>query len=166
MSLEFQWTWKRKIETGFDVEYISSDSGVLPLREFEAGTGIISGLPDRDRMLYERFYCAGVKMENRIKEQQLNLSADRTGTHWISPNQLRLRFSPFTCILLNACRTLGMKGLHLFRGSVQIDSLETDVGWNCHQVQCKEKHYQFSHRVSPIEFCLIHRNICSIPLRI
>ena len=45
--------------------------------------------------LYEKFYCARGDMENRIKEQQMDLFADRTSTHWMASNQLRLWFSPF-----------------------------------------------------------------------
>ena len=41
-------------------------------------------------ILYEKFYCARGDMENRIKEQQLDLFADRTGTLWMASNQLRL----------------------------------------------------------------------------
>ena len=35
------------------------------------------------RRLYEKLYCARGEMENRIKEQQLDLSADRTSAHWV-----------------------------------------------------------------------------------
>ncbi|MGH2509249.1 MAG: IS1380 family transposase [Ktedonobacteraceae bacterium] len=45
--------------------------------------------------LYEKLYCGRGDMENRIKEQQLYLFADRTSTGWISSNQLRLWFSSF-----------------------------------------------------------------------
>jgi len=38
-------------------------------------------------------------MENRIKEQQLDLFADRTSTHWMASNQLRLWFSAFAHLL-------------------------------------------------------------------
>ncbi|HKM79632.1 MAG TPA: IS1380 family transposase, partial [Candidatus Acidoferrum sp.] len=44
-------------------------------------------------VLYEKFYCARGDMENRIKEQQMDLFADRTSTHWLASNQLRLWFS-------------------------------------------------------------------------
>ncbi|PIE52095.1 IS1380 family transposase, partial [Candidatus Fermentibacteria bacterium] len=63
---------------------------------------IVTSLPDSDRKLYEKVYCARGEMENRIKEQQLDLFADRTSTHWVSSNQLRLWFSTFAYILLNA----------------------------------------------------------------
>jgi hypothetical protein len=45
--------------------------------------------------LYEKLYCARGDMENRIKEQQLDLFADRTSTYWLASNQLRLWFSAF-----------------------------------------------------------------------
>jgi hypothetical protein len=51
--------------------------------------------------LYEKLYCARGDMENRIKEQQLDLFADRTSTHWLSSNQLRLWFSAFAHLMLN-----------------------------------------------------------------
>jgi hypothetical protein len=51
-----------------------------------------------DQALYEELYCARGDMENRIKEQQLCLFADRTSTWWMSSNQLRLWFSAFAYI--------------------------------------------------------------------
>jgi hypothetical protein len=50
------------------------------------------------RSLYENLYCGRGDMENRIKEQQLYLFADRTSTGWMSSNQLRLWFSTFAYI--------------------------------------------------------------------
>ena len=52
-------------------------------------TNIPSTLWEADA-LYERLYCGRGNMENRIKEQQLYLFADRTSTGWMSSNQLRL----------------------------------------------------------------------------
>ena len=65
------------------------------------------------RALYEDFYCARGEMENRIKEQQLGLFADRTSTSWIRSNQLRLYFSSFAYILVHALRRLGLQGTEL-----------------------------------------------------
>ena len=45
------------------------------------------------RALYEDFYCARGDMENRIKEQQLGLFADRTSAATMRANQLRLYLS-------------------------------------------------------------------------
>ena len=55
------------------------------------------------KTLYERLYCARGEMENRIKECQLDLFADRTSTQTMAANQLRLWFSSFAYVLLSAC---------------------------------------------------------------
>lgn len=65
------------------------------------------------RALYEDFYCVRGEMENRIKEQQLALFADRTSTSWMRSNQLRLYFSSFAYILVHALRRLGLDGTEL-----------------------------------------------------
>lgn len=61
------------------------------------------------RELYEQLYCARGDMENRIKEQQLALFADRTSTHTMRANQLRLWFSTFAYLLLAGLRRLGLR---------------------------------------------------------
>jgi Transposase DDE domain group 1 len=65
--------------------------------------------------LYEGLYCARGEMENRIKEQQLCLFADRTSTHFEASNQVRLLFSSVAYILLNELRRLGLAGTELAR---------------------------------------------------
>lgn len=67
----------------------------------------------RPRALYEELYCARAEMENRIKEQQLDLFADRTSTHWMRSNQLRLWFSTLAYLLLNQLRSVGLTGTKL-----------------------------------------------------
>ncbi len=57
--------------------------------------------------LYD-LYCQRGEMENRIKEQQLDLFADRTSAHWLAVNQLRLWFSTFAYTLLSELRRLGL----------------------------------------------------------
>ncbi len=61
------------------------------------------------RQLYEDFYCARGDMENRIKEQQLSLFADRTSTSQMRSNQLRLYFSSIAYVLVQTLRRLGLK---------------------------------------------------------
>ena len=65
------------------------------------------------RALYEDLYCARGEMENRIKEQQLTLFADRTATAAIRSNQLRLYFSSFAYVLVQTLRRLGLQGTEL-----------------------------------------------------
>lgn len=68
--------------------------------------------------LYEDFYCARGDMENRIKEQQLDLFADRTSTHWMASNQLRLWFSAFAHLLISTLRAWVLRGTELEHASI------------------------------------------------
>ena len=54
--------------------------------------------------LYEKLYCARGDMENRIKECQLDLFADRTSTATLRANQLRLHFAAFAYVLMHGLR--------------------------------------------------------------
>ena len=56
----------------------------------------------RPRRLYEDLYCARGDMENRIKECQLDLYADRTSAATMRANQLRLCFASFAYVLVCA----------------------------------------------------------------
>ena len=67
------------------------------------------------RALYETLYCARGEMENRIKEQQLELFADRTSTGKMASNQLRLYFSTFAYQLMEGLRRLGLTGTRMAR---------------------------------------------------
>ncbi len=62
------------------------------------------------RGLYEDIYCARGDMENRIKEQKLDLKSDRTSTHWMASNQLRLWFSTLAYLLVHRFRSLIFQG--------------------------------------------------------
>jgi hypothetical protein len=60
--------------------------------------------------LYRHWYCPRGEMENRIKEQQLCLFADRVSTSWMWSNQIRQWFSTIAYVLMHALRTIGLKG--------------------------------------------------------
>jgi hypothetical protein len=62
------------------------------------------------RSLYERVYCARGEMENRIKECQLDLFADRTSSATMKANQLRLWLASFAYVLIETVRRLGLAG--------------------------------------------------------
>jgi hypothetical protein len=70
------------------------------------------------RALYEDLYCQRGEMENRIKEQQIDLFADRTSTHWMASNQLRLWFSAFAHLLMNRLQSCVLKGTPLERATI------------------------------------------------
>ena len=81
---------------------------------------VVTSLTARDegaRELYEQTYCARGDMENRIKEQQLDLFADRTSTAVMKSNQLRLWFSAIAYSLINDLRTVGLKGTRMARST-------------------------------------------------
>ena len=63
--------------------------------------------------LYEDFHCARGDMENRIKEQQLDMFADRTSTARMHANQLRLYFASFAYVLMQTLRRVGLAGTEL-----------------------------------------------------
>jgi len=67
------------------------------------------------RALYEDVYCARGEMENRIKEQQLYLFADRTSCATMRANQLRLWLSSVTYTLMTALRQFGLHGTEMAR---------------------------------------------------
>ena len=70
--------------------------------------------------LYEKIYCARGEMENRIKECQLDLFADRTSTVTMRANQLRLWFASMAYVLLCALRRIGL-AYAVRRGDVRHD---------------------------------------------
>ena len=63
--------------------------------------------------LYEQLYCARGDMENRIKEQQLALFADRTSAATLRANQLRLYFASLAYTVLQTLRQVGLEGTEL-----------------------------------------------------
>ncbi len=67
------------------------------------------------QQLYETIYCARGEMENRIKEQQMGLFADRTSTAEFRSNQIRLYFSSIGYCVLEALRRLGLAGTKMAR---------------------------------------------------
>ena len=63
--------------------------------------------------LYEKIYCARGDMENRIKECQLDLFADRTSAASLRANQLRLWFASLAYVLMTALRRMALQGTEL-----------------------------------------------------
>ena len=83
---------------------------------------VVTSLTVEDRAaqpLYEEDYCGRGEMENRIKEQQLHLFADRTSAQTMRANQVRLFFSSIAYVLLEALRRLGLAGTELAEAQCQ-----------------------------------------------
>jgi hypothetical protein len=96
----------------------------LPPRGFK-------GEPDMNRFsparLYEELYCARGDMENKLKQQVLDLHADRMSTHHLASNQFRLWEAMFAYLLLERLRTQGLSGTELERataGSLRLKLLK------------------------------------------
>ena len=76
---------------------------------------VVTNLEGDPQALYDRLYCARGDMENRIKEQQQDLFADRTSCHRWWPNQFRLLLSSLAYTLLEAIQRLALQGTELAR---------------------------------------------------
>ncbi len=79
---------------------------------------IVSNLPGDPQTLYDKLYCQRGDMENRIKEQQLGLFADRTSCHAFLANQFRLLLSAAGYVLIETLRRVGLAGTDLARAQV------------------------------------------------
>ena len=102
-------SWSRRLRAVGKAEYLSK--GANP-------RFVVTSLSPRKaaaRRLYEKLYCARGEVENRLKEQQLDLFADRTSAHTMRANQLRLYFSSFAYVLMDALRRLGTEGTQSHR---------------------------------------------------
>jgi hypothetical protein len=79
---------------------------------------VVTTLGNPPQELYERGYCARGEMENRIKECQLGLFADRTSCHLWWPNQFRLLLASLAYVLMERLRAIGLAGTELARAQV------------------------------------------------
>jgi hypothetical protein len=79
---------------------------------------VVVNVPGDPQELYEEVYCQRGEMENRIKEQQLDLFADRTSCHRFLANQFRLLLSSAAYVLVQALRRTALKGTELARAQV------------------------------------------------
>jgi Transposase DDE domain group 1 len=82
---------------------------------------VVTNVPGDPRELYEEVYCQRGEMENRIKEQQLDLFADRTSCHRFLANQFRLLLSSAAYVLVQALRRIALPGTEL--ATAQIGTL-------------------------------------------
>jgi Transposase DDE domain group 1 len=81
----------------------------------------------KGRYLYEKVYCARGDMENRIKECQLDLHADRTSTATMQANQLRLWFYSMAYVLMCALRRIGLDKTNFAKatcGTIRLELLK------------------------------------------
>jgi hypothetical protein len=79
---------------------------------------LVTNVPGDPQELYDEVYCQRGEMENRIKEQQLGLFADRTSCHRFLANQFRLLLSSAAYVLVQALRRMALAGTELARAQV------------------------------------------------
>jgi DDE family transposase len=79
---------------------------------------VVTNVPGEAQELYEDVYCQRGDMENRIKEQQLDLFADRTSCHRFLANQFRLLLSSAAYVLVQALRRIALSGTELATAQV------------------------------------------------
>lgn len=111
-------TWDKKRRVIVKVEHSSKGSNPR---------FVVTNLTGEARQLYDDIYCARGDMENRIKEQQLDLLADRTSCHRWWPNQFRLLLSGLAYMLVEGIRRLALTGTELARaqcGSIRLKLLK------------------------------------------
>jgi hypothetical protein len=82
---------------------------------------VVTNLEGDPEALYDRLYVKRGEMENRIKEQQLHLFADRTSAHDFEANQLRLLLAGAAYVLVEFIRSAALAGTELARA--QCDTL-------------------------------------------
>ena len=88
---------------------------------------VVTNLEGDPEALYDQLYCARGDMENRIKEQQLDLFADRTSCHQWWANQFRVLLSSLAYILIESIRRLALKGTdlaHAYVGTIRLKLLK------------------------------------------
>ena len=76
---------------------------------------VVTNLEGDRTDLYEKLYCQRGEMENRLKEQQTYLFADRTSCHQWWPNQFRLLLSSLAYVLVHAIREIGLQATEMSR---------------------------------------------------
>lgn len=79
---------------------------------------LVVNVPGDPQELYEEVYCQRGEMENRIKEQQLDLFADRTSCHRFLANQFRLLLSSAAYVLVQTLRRTALVGTELAQAQV------------------------------------------------
>ena len=79
---------------------------------------VVTNLNGDAQQLYDQIYCARGEMENRIKEQQLGLFADRTSAHHWWTNQFRLLLSSLAYVLMESIRRLALHDTELAHAQV------------------------------------------------
>ncbi len=115
--------------------------------------------------LYEQHYCARGDMENRIKEQ-LMLFSDRTSSHYLRSNQLRLYFSSIAYVLLQMLRRLGLQGTELAKAQCSTIRLKLLKIGALIRITIRKVWISLAGGYPHVAlFQQIHEKLCAVPLK-
>jgi len=115
--------------------------------------------------LYEEHYCARGDMENRIKEQ-LMLFSDRTSTHYLRSNQLRLYCSSIAYVLLQMLRRLGLEGTELAKAQCSTIRLKVLKIGALIRITVRKVWISLAGGYPYVElFRQIYEKLCAVPLK-
>ncbi|MHC4181287.1 MAG: IS1380 family transposase [Planctomycetota bacterium] len=95
---------------------------------------VVTSLPGDPQSLYDGLYCQRGDMENRIKEQQLDLFAGRTSCHGFLANQFRLLLTSAAYLLIESLRRLALAGTELAKaqaGTIRLKLLKIGARITC-----------------------------------
>ena len=160
---DFRWTtldsWSRRRRVVAKAEWMPGrgENGANP-------RFVVTSLKAKEsdaRRLYERLYCARGNMENRIKECQLDLFADRTSAATMKANQLRLWFAAMAYVLLAALRRIALAHTRLATatcGSIRLKLLKIGA-----QVRISVRRIRIAMASAcpyAQEFALAHARLC------
>ena len=124
--------------------------------------GVPCSAASNPHTFYEEMYCMRGEMENRIKEQQLYLYADRTSCQCFIANQFRLLLSSFAYVLLNAIRRLALSGTKKSRWRVDTIRLKLIKIAARVQVSCRRVVFQLASNCPAVEeFNSVLQRLCS-----
>ena len=140
------------LDKGENPRFIVTNLSAGEERRFEAAS------------LYEKIYCARGEMENRIKEAQADLFADRTSTHWMASNQLRLWFSAFAHLLLSVLRAEVLQGTDLAQATIGQIRLKLFKIAARVKISCRRIHLELASSYPYQEtFAQAWANLCAMP---
>jgi hypothetical protein len=108
-------TWDKDRRVIAKAEYLGAPERGKPKENYRF---VVTNLPGDGPWLYEKFYCKRGDAENRIKEQQLGLFADRTSCHEFVPNQFRVMLSAAAYVLLQHIRQTALAQTELAEAQI------------------------------------------------
>jgi hypothetical protein len=108
-------SWDKDRRVIAKAEYLGAPERGKPKENYRF---VVTNLTQAGPWLYEKFYCKRGDAENRIKEQQLGLFADRTSCHEFVPNQFRVMLSAAAYVLLQHIRQTALAGTELAEAQV------------------------------------------------